>query len=48
MNARAAEHRAEGSHQATGKKGPITVRSLAADLRETGRAPGMVLLATAP
>jgi aminoglycoside 3-N-acetyltransferase len=30
--------------QATGKKGPITVRSLAADLRELGVRPGMVLL----
>jgi aminoglycoside 3-N-acetyltransferase len=30
--------------QATGKKGPITVRSLAGDLRELGVRPGMVLL----
>jgi aminoglycoside 3-N-acetyltransferase len=30
--------------QATGKKGPITVRSLANDLRELGVRPGMVLL----
>jgi aminoglycoside 3-N-acetyltransferase len=30
--------------QATGKKGPVTVRSLAADLRALGVRPGMVLL----
>jgi aminoglycoside 3-N-acetyltransferase len=30
--------------EATGKKGPITVRSLAAELRELGVRPGMVLL----
>ena len=30
--------------EATGKNGPITVRSLAADLRELGVRPGMVLL----
>jgi len=48
MNARARREREERERQlieATGRKGPITVRSLAADLRELGVRPGMVLLA---